>query len=95
MDRSVAHYLVEIVRRTRQDPRLELGSSPRGSLMLFRAAQAKAMLSGREFVLPDDVQRMSPLVLSHRVILSGATSLHYRESREVIEDLVRRVKVPV
>jgi MoxR-like ATPase len=95
LDRNVARYLVEIVRRTRQDPRFELGSSPRGSLMLFRAAQAKAMLDEREFVIPDDIQQMAPLVLSHRVILAGATSLRYQESREVIEDVVRRVKVPV
>ncbi len=95
VDRTVARFLVEIVQRTRQDPRFELGSSPRGSLMLFRAAQARAMLNERGFVIPDDVQRMAPLVLSHRVILSGATSLRYHETREGIEDVVRRVRVPV
>jgi MoxR-like ATPase len=63
--------------------------------MLFRAAQAQAVMNQREFVIPDDIQRMAPLALSHRVILTGATTLRYHESREVIEDLVGRVEVPV
>ena len=55
-DRSLARYLLEIVNLTRNDQRIELGCSPRGSIGFFQAARARAMIEGREFVLPDDIQ---------------------------------------
>jgi MoxR-like ATPase len=95
VDRSVACYMVEIVRRTRQDPRLRLGCSPRGSLMLFRAAQAQALVRQRDFVLPDDVQRVAPLVLSHRVVATRGGHLGAAIGREIVEELIQQVDVPV
>jgi MoxR-like ATPase len=95
VERSVAEYLVSIVRQTRCDARLELGSSPRGSLMLFRAAQARAILEGRDYVLPDDVQRLAPLVLAHRVVVSSHEPQEARMTQAMIADIVQQVNVPV
>ena len=61
-------YAVRLVRRTRQHPDVSLGASPRGSLGLFHASQAKAAVAGRDYVTPDDVKELAPLVLSHRIM---------------------------
>ncbi|WP_391540596.1 AAA family ATPase [Lignipirellula cremea] len=92
---NVAAYLVAIVGRTRTDSRLKLGCSPRGSLQLFRAAQAIAFLHNRDFVLPDDVQKAATPVLAHR--LSSARSAHASTAakREIVADIVSQVNVPV
>jgi len=94
VDESVARYMVEIVRRTRSDGRLKLGVSPRGSLMLFRAAQAAAFLDGRDFVLPDDVQRLLPYVLPHRMVLTSKARYGNTTARQVIDELIEQVRVP-
>ncbi|MBI4559280.1 MAG: MoxR family ATPase [Candidatus Hydrogenedentes bacterium] len=89
----VARYLVDIVSATRSDARLKLGVSPRGSLMLFRAAQASAFCQGRAYVLPDDVQRLSRYVLAHRVLLTPKAKYKGGGAIEVITDIVESVKV--
>ncbi len=94
VEESVATYIVNIVAATRRDNRLKLGVSPRGSLMLFRAAQALAFLSGREFVLPDDVQSVAPFVLRHRIILTSQARYGGSASTEIIAEILRQVKVP-
>ena len=91
---SVARYMVDIVALTRQDKRLKLGVSPRGSLMLFRASQASALLKGRDYVLPDDVQALAPHVLPHRVMLTSQSKYGGTGKAEVIADLVSQVTVP-
>src|SRR3954449_2605594 len=63
-------YVVALLARTREDPRVELGASPRAGLLLLRAAKARALLQGRDHALPDDVQALAPLVLSHRMVLA-------------------------
>jgi MoxR-like ATPase len=63
-------YVVALLARTRSDPRVELGASPRAGLLLLRAAKARALLAGRDHVLPDDVQALSDVVLSHRLVLA-------------------------
>jgi len=63
-------YVVGVLQRTREDPRLELGASPRSGLMLLRAAKARALLQGRDHALPDDVQALAQPVLSHRLVLA-------------------------
>lgn len=94
VDPSIARYMVEIVSRTRHDKRLKLGVSPRGSLMLFRASQAAALLRGRNFVLPDDVQALVPYVLPHRVMLTSQSKYGGTGKVEVIADLLSEVPVP-
>jgi MoxR-like ATPase len=94
VDPAVARYVVEIVQATRTDPRLKLGVSPRGSLMLFRAAQAAALSSGRNYVLPDDVQRLAPHVLPHRVILTSKAKYGSSTAAQVVAETIDRVRVP-
>ena len=93
-DRKVAEYLVDLVNATRRDSRLRVGCSPRGSKMLLRAAQARAVLAQRDFVLPDDVQAMAADVLSHRVATRGI-STNSNETYEIIRELIDNVEVPV
>jgi MoxR-like ATPase len=63
-------YIVALLQRTREDHRTELGASPRAGLMLLRAAKARALLKGRDHALPDDVQALAHVVLSHRIVLA-------------------------
>jgi MoxR-like ATPase len=67
--RALRDYIVSLLRHTREDPRVELGASPRAGLMLLRAAKAHALVNGRDHALPDDVQALAPAVLSHRIML--------------------------
>jgi MoxR-like ATPase len=67
--RALRDYVVALLRHTREDPRVELGASPRSGLMLLRAAKANALISGRDHALPDDVQALAPAVLAHRIML--------------------------
>lgn len=91
---SVAAYMVEIVHRTRRDPRLRLGVSPRGSLMLFRASQATAFARNRDYVLPDDVQFLTQFVLPHRVSLTPQSKYGGLSRVDIIQDIVKQVRVP-
>ena len=93
--KNVGRYMVEIVERTRRDPRLRLGVSPRGTLMLFRAAQASAYLHGRDYVLPDDVQSLTGYVLPHRLMLTSQSKYSGATKAEIIADIVKQVAVPV
>jgi MoxR-like ATPase len=94
VEESIAGYLVELVERTRQDQRLKLGVSPRGALHLFLAAQASAAQDGRDFVLPDDVQRMAPWVLTHRVLLTSKAKYSGVQQADIIADSLSAVAVP-
>jgi MoxR-like ATPase len=67
--RALREYIVALLRHTREDPRVELGASPRAGLMLLRAAKALALIEGRDHALPDDVQALAPAVLPHRIML--------------------------
>jgi len=86
--------MIDLVQATRDDPRLKLGVSPRGSLMLFRASQAIAFLKGRNYVLPDDVQHMAEYVLAHRLILTSKAKYSSITKMDVVSDIVQKVKVP-
>ncbi len=92
---SVREYIVRVVRATRDHDAVELGVSPRGSLALYRTAQALAALRGRSFVIPDDVKRLAPPVLTHRIIISPQTRLRGRRPEEVMAEVVDTVPVPV
>lgn len=94
VEEIVSHYIVEIVRQTRADARLKLGVSPRGSLMLFRACQAAALASGRDYVLPDDVQRLAPYVLPHRLVMTPKAKYGGISAGDIVTEILGRVKVP-
>ena len=95
VDESVLEYMVDIVHVTRHDNRLQLGISTRGTLMLSRAAQARAYFAERDFVIPDDVLWSVPHVLPHRVLLTSKTRYSGATSKQIVADIVGRIKVPV
>ncbi|HSI80005.1 MAG TPA: AAA family ATPase [Solirubrobacterales bacterium] len=86
---ALRRYVVSICAATRQDPRIEVGASPRAGLMLLRAAKAHAALAGRDHVLPDDVQELAPSVLSHRLLLAPGASAEDR--RAVVAATIARI----
>jgi MoxR-like ATPase len=87
-------YIVEIVEATRDHPEIYLGASPRGSLALFRSAQALAAMQAREYVLPDDIKEMAIPALAHRLIVGSAARIREVDSREVVRELLDRIPVP-
>jgi len=95
IDESLLEYIVEIVHTTRHDNRIQLGISPRGSLMLSRAAQANAYYRSRDYVTPDDIQWLIPYVLPHRILLTSRLRYDGTGKRDVIQDIVSHIKVPV
>lgn len=88
---ALRNYIVSLVAATRRHPHVLLGASPRASLALQRAAQAAALLAGREFATPDDVKRLAPLVLPHRLILRDDASSDLSES--LVSDLLNEVPI--
>jgi len=94
VDELIKQYVVTIVEATRDHEDISLGSSPRGSLALFRVAQAQALIRGRDFVLPDDVKEQAVAVLSHRIIVSAAARMRGTSGREVISGIVDQIPVP-
>jgi MoxR-like ATPase len=92
---DVRSYLVAVARETRTDPRLRLGASPRATLALHRACQARALLNDRDYVLPDDVKALAVPVLAHRLILDPAARLRGISTEEILAEIVERLAVPV
>ena len=90
----VVDYVVSIVAATREADEVLMGSSPRGSIALMQAARGAAMLAGRSFVLPDDVQKMAPHVLCHRMIMRNRAGLHRQTPESVIESILNSLPVP-
>jgi len=91
---EIKRYILEIVTATRRHGEVYLGASPRGSLALLRTAQAWAALSGRDFILPDDIKKMAPSVLAHRLIVGAAARIRELDSRTLIEEILRTVAAP-
>ena len=94
VSRAVQQYMVDIVRATRTAPGAELGVSPRGSLALFRACQALAVIRGRDYVLPDDVQTLARPVLEHRIIASAQSRLRGQGAKDILNRILADLPVP-
>lgn len=94
VDDLIKRYIVTIVESTRDNSDISLGSSPRGSLALFRGAQAMALIRGRDYALPDDVKELAVPVISHRIIVSPAARMRGVHGTDVIRELVEQVPVP-
>lgn len=90
VDDSLRDYIVALVQATRNHADLALGASPRGSLALYRSAQARAAVNGRDFVLPDDVQAMAPLVLPHRCIVKPESALRNRTAEAIVSEILEQ-----
>src|SRR5271166_4026485 len=94
VDDAIVSYIVELVRRSREDKAIELGASPRASIAMLRAAQVLAASEGRSFVTPDDVKPIAAPVLRHRLMLHPDAQLQGVTADERIEGIVRAVPVP-
>lgn len=94
-DEGILEYIVEIVHATRRDNRFQLGLSTRGTLMVSRAARARAYFQRRDFVLPDDVLWIVPYVLPHRVVLTSKMRYSGTTAEQIVEEVVGSIKVPV
>ncbi|MCB8918425.1 MAG: MoxR family ATPase [Ardenticatenaceae bacterium] len=92
---SVRQYIVNVCRKTRVHEDIELGASPRATMALYRTCQALAAIRGRAFVIPDDVKKLAPYVLTHRLVVNPQTRLRGRRPEEIISDVVNTVPVPV
>ncbi len=98
MDDALLDYILALVEKTRTHEALTLGVSPRGSQALFRAAQAKALLEGRGYVIPDDIKQLAVPVFGHRVVLSSRATLSPRRSdagERILEQILSQVDVPL
>lgn len=95
VDDKVRRYIMQIVHTTREHDDISLGASPRASLAMFRASQAMAAIMGRNFVQPDDVKRVAPAILNHRIILRPESRLRKITAAAVVEEVLRMVGVPI
>jgi MoxR-like ATPase len=93
VDPAISDYIVRLVSATRTHPDVYLGASPRGSLALYRASQAFAALTGRDFVQPDDVKALAEPALAHRVMLKTAASIRGLDGRSVVSELLASVPI--
>ncbi len=94
VDEKVRRYMLQMVHETRQHDELSLGASPRASLALFRTGQAMAAILGRNFVLPDDVKRVAPAVLTHRLIVRPESRLRKVTAAAIVEEILGEIPIP-
>jgi MoxR-like ATPase len=92
---DIRRYVTHLVRATREHDQIELGVSPRGSLALYRGAQALALLRGKDFVVPDDVKYLAPFVLAHRIMPASDARLRGRSPEDLVTEVTATVPVPV
>ena len=92
---EVRHYVASLVAATRQDPALTLGASTRAAIALIRGAQACALLDGRDYIIPEDVQHMALPVLAHRLVLNPEARMKGVTGEQVLSGIMQRVTVPV
>jgi len=98
VDEVLIDYLLNIVALTRENDALELGISPRGTLALFRSAQALALIEGRDYCIADDIKRLVLPVFAHRVIVNSrqtSTKRQATQAEQILQEILLRTKVPV
>ena len=94
VDDLVKEYIVNLVSMTREHPDAYLGASPRGSLTLYKTAQVRAAMQGRDFVIPDDVKALASASLAHRLIVNPSARIREIDPRSIVEDVLNSVPVP-
>jgi MoxR-like ATPase len=92
---SIREYIVRVARATRDHHEIELGASPRATMGLYQASQAWAAIQDRDYVIPDDVKKVAPFILTHRLMIAPQAQLRGRNMEELISDIVDGVPVPV
>ena len=98
VDESLLDYALDLIERTRQSEQLSLGVSPRGAVMLHRAAQARAFLEGRDYCLPDDFKRLILPVFAHRVVVSSryvSTQKKSEQAEAILREIIDTTRVPL
>jgi MoxR-like ATPase len=95
VEESLNRYVVALLRQTRSDNRLYLGASPRAGIALLRVAKARALVSGRDYVEPDDVKAVAPTVLAHRLILAPEARSSGLDAEDLVRSILERTPVPV
>ncbi|MBZ0279615.1 MAG: MoxR family ATPase [Anaerolineae bacterium] len=91
---EIKRYIIDLVNASRQHSDVYLGSSPRGSLALFRTAQARAAMAGRNYVIPDDIKALAEVTLAHRIIVGPAARIKDISSRTIVQDILAATPVP-
>lgn len=94
VEEALMEYIINIISETRKNPAVDIGSSPRGSIALLQCAKACAALSGRDYIIPEDIKRMAVPTLRHRIILKPELELEGVKSEQVIGDILSKVRVP-
>ena len=94
VDDKIKIYIVELMAQTRKHPEVSLGASPRGSLVLYRTAQARAAMSGRDYATPDDVKALASVCLTHRMIVSPSARIKDVTAQSILTDILNSVPVP-
>ncbi len=94
LDPALLTYIVEIVTRTREDPRVVVGSSPRGSLALFKLSRARAVLQGRDYITPDDIKAICSQAIAHRIILKPEPRIRGVLPEDILNKILNEVPVP-
>ncbi len=94
VDDKIKTYIVELMTQTRKHPEVSLGASPRGSLVLYRTAQARAAMAGRDYVAPDDVKALAPACLAHRMIVSPSARIKDVTPESILTEIMNSVSVP-
>jgi MoxR-like ATPase len=95
VNQDLVTFITKIVQETRKDANIALGASPRATLALLRASQARAYLNGRNYCIPDDILKLIPSVISHRLILSPEAKLSQMKMEKILKNIVSKVPVPV
>ncbi len=93
VDATLEKYILAIVQATRTHPDVALGASPRGSLALYKTAQALAALRGRDYAIPDDVKRLTPVTLAHRLLIKPESQLRGRTAHSILAEILERVSL--
>jgi len=91
---EIKKYIVDLVNGTRHHPDVYLGSSPRGSLALFRTSQARAAMAGRDYVIPDDVKALAEVTIAHRIIIGPEARVNRVSSSAIVHDVLSTTPVP-
>jgi MoxR-like ATPase len=91
---EIKRYIIDLATATRNHPDVYLGASPRGSLALFRTAQARAAMAGRDYVIPDDVKALAEVTLSHRIIVGPAARIRDISARTIVQEVLASTPVP-
>lgn len=93
MTEDVMDYILDIVEATRNNGKIQLGVSPRGSIALFKACQSYAAINGRDYIIPEDVKELCPYVFNHRILIRGASDI--KTSKDILSNILNHIKVPV